>query len=219
MVKGGAIIGGMTTRRRLERAAVIEAAVDLLDDEGAAALSMPRLAQRLGVSPMALYRHVEDRADLEYALTETVLHDIVADAADDDWEHGIEQWMRGVRDRWRRHPWLGKLIGTRTELSPPWMDMLQQLAALLAAAGLPPGLAASEFVKISRLTTGVVTFEIAAPLPHPAGAKLLAHMPGEATPVRAIFEALQRYGDDDFFDDLIADTIERLHRHRAAGQS
>jgi AcrR family transcriptional regulator len=51
-------------RARIDRATVVASARQLLDEEGMAGLSMAKLGQRLGVTGMALYRHVADRADL-----------------------------------------------------------------------------------------------------------------------------------------------------------
>ena len=42
----------------IDREAVLDTALRLLDDEGVEALTMRRLASELGVSAMAPYRHV-----------------------------------------------------------------------------------------------------------------------------------------------------------------
>ena len=42
----------------LSRAGIVAAAIDLADEEGLDAVSMRRIAQRLAVDPMSLYRHV-----------------------------------------------------------------------------------------------------------------------------------------------------------------
>ena len=47
-----------TGRTRLSRPLVLEAAVALADEDGLEGFSMRRLAQELGVVPMALYKHV-----------------------------------------------------------------------------------------------------------------------------------------------------------------
>jgi AcrR family transcriptional regulator len=52
------------TRAPLHRVTVLDAAVELADAEGIEAVSMRRLADRLGVVPMALYKHVSDKEDL-----------------------------------------------------------------------------------------------------------------------------------------------------------
>jgi len=197
-------------RPRLTRAGVIEAARDLLDDEGIETFSMSRLGDRLGVSAMALYRHVADRADLERAVAELVLADLGGTpAAEVPWPEDVAIWMHRVRDHWRRHPWLGRLLGDRTELSPPWLAALDRLARILEDAGFPPEIVARELVRISRATAGTVVLENAAPLAHSSG--LFGGLP---EPERArwhpIVAHLARYHDDDLFADLIGDTLVRL---------
>ena len=51
-------------RRRLTRDDVLAEAIDLIDQQGLDALTMRNLADRLGVVPMALYRHVSNKDDL-----------------------------------------------------------------------------------------------------------------------------------------------------------
>jgi AcrR family transcriptional regulator len=195
-------------RTRLDRATVVEAARELLDGEGLAALSMPRLGERLGVSAMALYRHVSDRADLESAVVELVLGDLaVEDASEDDFEDdsdgAVATWMHRVRAHWLEHPWLGSLLGSSTSLNPSWVTALEHLAHALERAGLPDDEVGRELVRISRTTCGIVIQEIAAPLPQPGG---LARSLGRYSP------ALRRYDNDALFDDLVAETVRRVER-------
>jgi AcrR family transcriptional regulator len=71
----------MTARSRPETPSltletVVRAAVDVIDADGVGALTMRRLATRLGCSPMALYRHVATKQDLIRAIGEHYLADI-----------------------------------------------------------------------------------------------------------------------------------------------
>jgi AcrR family transcriptional regulator len=200
-------------RRRLDRTTVVEAARQLLDDEGLAALSMPRLGERLGVTAMALYRHVSDRADLESAVVELVLSDLAVegeageevgeDAAGESVDV-IATWMHRVRACWLAHPWLGSLLGSSTSLNPSWVTALEHLAHALEWAGLPDDEVARELVRISRTTCGIVIQEIAAPLPQPGGV---------ARSLRRYAPALRQYDNDALFDDLVAETVRRVERH------
>lgn len=56
----------------LTRADIIAAALQLMHESGEGGLTMRALASRLGVSPMALYRHVEDKAGLIRTLSDHV---------------------------------------------------------------------------------------------------------------------------------------------------
>jgi AcrR family transcriptional regulator len=195
-----------TSRRaRLGRARVVAAARELLDEEGLAAFSMPRLGERLGVTAMALYRHVSDRADLESAVVELVLSDL---AVADDSEHAVATWMHRVRAHWLEHPWLGSLLGSSTSLNPSWVAALEHLARALERAGLPDDEVARELVRITRTTCGIVIQEIAAPLPLPGGV---------ARSLQRYAAALNSYDNDALFDDLVAETVRRVERLSGGG--
>jgi len=68
--------GNTSTRTRprgsLSREEIITEALALLDEHGPGALSMRRLADRLGVAPNALYTHVRGKADLIDGLIDQV---------------------------------------------------------------------------------------------------------------------------------------------------
>jgi TetR/AcrR family transcriptional regulator, tetracycline repressor protein len=61
-------------RPGLTREAVVARALEIGNAEGLEAVSLRRLAEELGVTPMALYRHVRDKQDLINAMTEAVLN-------------------------------------------------------------------------------------------------------------------------------------------------
>jgi AcrR family transcriptional regulator len=206
-----------TRRTRLDRALVVESARQLLDDDGLAGFSMTRLGERLGVTAMALYRHVSDRADLERAVVELVLDDLAVehgahDAHDAHDEHdahdgsgadAVATWMRRVRAHWLEHPWLGLLLGSSTSLNPAWVVALERLAGALEGAGLAHAEVARELVRISRTTCGILVQEVAAPLPQRGG--LTRSLVGYAA-------ELERYDGDALFDDLVAETVARVRR-------
>src|SRR5213592_113445 len=55
---------------------IVAAARELLDEHGADALTMRRLAERLGIRAPSLYKHVPDKAALEAAVIATGLEDL-----------------------------------------------------------------------------------------------------------------------------------------------
>ena len=98
-------------KARTSHRELLRAAGAILDAEGLDAISMRRLAAAVGLTPMALYRHVPGKDALLDALVESVLLR-VRDAApgDADW---TEQARRLVRRLWQqlvRHPWLVTLL-------------------------------------------------------------------------------------------------------------
>ena len=68
--------GQAVGRPSLTREGVVARALEIGTAEGLEAVSLRRLAQELGVTPMALYRHVRDKQDLVNAMTEAVLEGI-----------------------------------------------------------------------------------------------------------------------------------------------
>jgi AcrR family transcriptional regulator len=58
----------MATRTRLTKTAVVQAAVDLINEEGPSALSLNRLAEKLDIRTPSLYNHVEGLPGLQREL-------------------------------------------------------------------------------------------------------------------------------------------------------
>jgi hypothetical protein len=146
-------------------------------------------------------------------VVELVLGELASSSTEaDDWEAGVAAWMHSVRRCWITHPWVGGLLGTRTELSPPWLAAIDRLAGILARARLTPSNVARELVQISRATIGVLWLEVNAPLPQADLTEAaIAHMPATAQRRwQPLTKALRRYGNDELFDDLVTGTLERL---------
>jgi AcrR family transcriptional regulator len=57
---------------RLSRALIVATAVELVREEGLRTLSMRSLAERLGVTPMAVYKHVANRDELALWVVEEI---------------------------------------------------------------------------------------------------------------------------------------------------
>ena len=60
----------------IQRDQVVRLALDIADREGLEAASFRRLADELGVTPMALYHHVRDKADLLAAMADLLLSEV-----------------------------------------------------------------------------------------------------------------------------------------------
>ena len=100
--------GGRVPRNTLSRAAVVDAALAMIDRDGLDAVTMPKLAQHLGVGTMSLYRHVSDKDDLIAAVAEQVMGGVdVPDGPVDDWQGRVVGYLRALRDAAITHPALG----------------------------------------------------------------------------------------------------------------
>jgi AcrR family transcriptional regulator len=111
---------------------VVDAAIELADAKGVEAVTMSRVAERLGFTPMSLYRHVQSKDELLQLMLNTAIGPPVGlDAPIDGWRRGLERWCRALLAVVQQHPWalripLGPMMGPG-QLA--WLDRgLQALA-------------------------------------------------------------------------------------------
>lgn len=122
------------TRRPLTHARILRAALTIVDREGLEALSMRRVASRLGVGAMSLYYYVPNKG----AILDGVYDLVVAKAELPNGEVTAAQWVRGAAEAFRRlaleHPRAYPLLTSRPI---PLVDpaAAQPMEAGLAAFG------------------------------------------------------------------------------------
>jgi AcrR family transcriptional regulator len=123
-------------RERLNRTRVLRTAVELADHGGFDGLSMRKLAEQLGVVPMALYKHVADKHELLDGMVDLVFAEVEV-PTDVEWKAAMRVRATSMRDALRRHPWA---IG-RMETGTPGPANLRHhnavLACLRGGAGFP----------------------------------------------------------------------------------
>jgi AcrR family transcriptional regulator len=137
----------------LSREAIVRAAVEALDADGLAALSMRKLATRLAVAPMSLYWHVPTKdAVLELALDE-VVGEVGAPDLDQAWTEALRALMGEFRQVFHRHPWLAHLQGRYPNLGPNAVALAESVFTVLRGAALAQ-------VEASRAASTVVSFVV-----------------------------------------------------------
>src|ERR1044071_4282535 len=102
----------------LSRDRVLHAAVALADDAGIESLSMRKLAQELGVVPMALYKHVANKDELLDGMIDVVVSETAPPTADGDWKRVVRRRVLSARQALLRHPWAPIAIETRNQATP-----------------------------------------------------------------------------------------------------
>jgi AcrR family transcriptional regulator len=96
---------------RLSKAAVAERALRLGDEEGLEAVTVRRLAQELGVTPMALYWHFKNKDELLLGIVDHVLTGVRADRdAGDSWRRQLRAMLEALVAVMRAHPCLPDLL-------------------------------------------------------------------------------------------------------------
>jgi AcrR family transcriptional regulator len=105
----------------LER--IVAAAIEIADRDGLPALSMARLAERLGSAPMSLYRHVADKDELLVFMQDAAPGEPPELPA--GWRAGLDTWARALQAVYYRHPWILQASAGRPPLEPgqlAWLD-------------------------------------------------------------------------------------------------
>jgi AcrR family transcriptional regulator len=138
--------------RLIDRAAVLDAALAVADEGGIDAVTMAAVGRSLGVSAMALYRHVEDKADLLDGLVERLLDEVPLPDPDLDAVDRLTALGAGIRATARRHPHVFPLLLARPAATPEARRRRDLVVALLQEIGVP----AAEAPRIERLISTMV---------------------------------------------------------------
>ena len=110
--------GGEPKAVPLSRALVLRTALEIVDRDGVAGLSMRRLGDALDCDPMSLYRYAASKADLLDGVAELVLEELTIDTTDDDWGSQLSTVARSYRDLALAHPQVVPLLVTRPLATP-----------------------------------------------------------------------------------------------------
>lgn len=129
---------------------VVAAAVAIADAEGLPALSIRRVAEALGLSPMSLYTYVPSKAEL----VDLMLDRVAAETAQPDapdWRGQLEQLARGRWAMAQRHPWLIQVGMHRPPLGPHVLAAAESALRAIDGLGLTP-------LEMDQLTAAIGDF-------------------------------------------------------------
>lgn len=141
----------------LTQEAIVQAAIAVADAEGTDGLSMRGVAVELGVSTMALYRHVDSKGMLLTAMLDEVYSEVVLpDPPPSDWRPAFELALEQEWEMFRRHPWVVRLATlSRPTLAPRLLGYAEWLMGVLTARGHSPDSAMRVIAFLSAYTSGM----------------------------------------------------------------
>lgn len=93
---------------------VLQAALELADQDGIEGLTMRKLGEALGVEAMSLYNHVANKDELLDGLVDIVFSEIELECADGDWKETMRRRAVSFREILARHPWAIGLMESRS---------------------------------------------------------------------------------------------------------
>jgi AcrR family transcriptional regulator len=126
-------------RAGLSREQVLDAALELVDRDGVAALSMRRLGAELGVEAMTLYHYLPNKDALLDGIVERVMAQQETTLAGGPWERALTDYARSLRGTLLRHPGAALIVATRPAVTPETLRAAERGLALLCDAGFPVG--------------------------------------------------------------------------------
>lgn len=173
-------------RAPLSRDRVLAAAVELADADGLAAVSMRRLAARLGVEAMSLYHYVRSKDELLGGILERVLSELELSPAGTPWKQALRATALSAHAVLDRHRWAATVLMAPGASSPTRSQWMEAVLASLAAADLPPGLADHAYHALDSYVVGFTLWQSS--IPYSAaqiddlGRRFLATMPVDELP-------------------------------------
>lgn len=134
-------------RQPLTRRRIVLAALALAESEGMAAITMRRVATALEVTPMSLYNHVADKAELLDLMLDYVIGDLVRASANDigTWEDRLRAVARRNHDLWKRHPVFAQVYVEGVTIGPYGLANIERIIGILRDAGFRDDDAAHAF--------------------------------------------------------------------------
>jgi len=145
--------GQNPVHRGLTREWVVDAALAIADQDGIDAVTFRRLAETLGVTPMALYHHIRDKDHLLDLMASRLLGDLDVGPPDDD-----TPWQKSLRAIGQRflalveaHPAAPFLLSRPFDPAAA-RDVSAALLTILGQAGFAP----ADAVRMLQVLTGML---------------------------------------------------------------
>ncbi len=220
-------------RAPLSRGRVLRAAVALADVGGIESLSMRKLAEDLGVVPMALYKHVANKEELLDGMIDVVVGEIDPPAAGTEWKSAARQRILSARQALLRHPWASFVIESKKTPTPMVLEYMDSMIGLCRAGGFSVNLThhvmhvigsrvmgfSQELFNDSRTVDpevqAVMTRELGPKFPNVLAIAMAASHEGESV----VGQGCDDQFEFEFALDLLLDGFERLRQEEGARET
>jgi AcrR family transcriptional regulator len=210
-----------TPRRSLDLDQIAAAALELVDREGADALTIRRLAEELGVGAMTLYGYVRTKEEIAEHLSELALRELEIPGTG-TWDERLAQLFRNLRALLWRHPAVAYLDAVQPLSGPSALRAADVALGILRSAGLGRREAVAGMSNLISYTFGSSLFRLVQASESEARRDYerrvrLAGMDELPNIADAAAEMLRRCGDDEFetgLQALINGLREQARQHK-----
>ncbi|MDT0346825.1 TetR/AcrR family transcriptional regulator [Streptomyces litchfieldiae] len=118
---------------------IVAAAIEIADAEGLGGVSMRKVAERLGVTTMSLYRYVPRKDDLLDLMFEAASGQPDTTDWPDDWRGRLTAYASGCRKLFLRRPWMLDIGISGPPMGPNNLMWMEVVLASLVDTGLDEG--------------------------------------------------------------------------------
>lgn len=149
-------------RPSLSREQIVRAAIELADAEGLEALTMRRLATKLGAGAMSLYWHIPNKEDLLDLMLDAAFGEVaLPERLSGDWRADLRLFAHAMLGVLRRHTWLPSLLSSRLLPGPNTLRYVEIFLADLDGLGLEYGAIADILSTVDAYVDGFAQREAA----------------------------------------------------------
>jgi AcrR family transcriptional regulator len=146
----------------LNREQIVHAAIELADAEGELAVSMRRIAAKLGVGTMSLYWYLSSKQDLFDLVLDALFGEIALPTLPSgDWRADLHLLASQMRSLLLRHPWLSALLNSHPPLGPHGLRYAEFCFAALERCGVDSATMISVVETLNGYVMGFVQSKIA----------------------------------------------------------
>jgi AcrR family transcriptional regulator len=154
-----------SVRTTLTRERVLQVALSMVDRGGLDALSMRKLAAKVGVEAMSLYHHVANKDDLHDGLVELVLREIELPSLELPWRRAMRVRASSTRAVFLAHPGAAPLMQSCVTMTPTRLVHADRIIGLLRAGGFTVTQAYRAFLTLDSYVYGFTMQELTWPRP------------------------------------------------------
>jgi len=199
---------------------IVETALRIADADGLAELSMRRVAGELGVTAMALYRHVGSKDQLIDLIAAHALSAVPEPDPAGDWTREMLRFFSATHDLLLQHPAVAHIMSQRPLAGERTTKLADLALETLIAAGFSDDLAVELFLALGSYALGGSLYQVGRT--RWAGAEPPARFEGlsavEHPTLSRLAKSMGRAGSDEIFvgglQSLIDSYAEQLRAQR-----
>ena len=152
----------LIARRPLTRERILQTGLQLIDEQGLEAFTMRKLAQELGVDPMSIYRHFENKDALLDGVADVLWSEVKLPESRVGWEALLRSFATSLRALAHAHPHAYALLCKNQSLSLALLRLCDVALEQLQRAGFEQKRAMEILCTVSSYAMGYAMVELSA---------------------------------------------------------